>query len=199
MLIEQGRAAVLAAFHHQTIPWESPVSYFAGQHRPKAARHKRPALVPNTVKATATLQPKFSSPALPGCQVITGRVHRAISELDPLGFLWVQYRYRAPGVAKATHGQNFIRALAAAYEADGHLAGCRAGTRRVVRYLISVAMERYPRQSRHIIPDGVDVDRRNWNKTYRPHWRRLFTMITVIDVAALEQIGQKIAESGPIA
>lgn len=184
------------AFSHETIPGESPVAYFSGQHRPPAA--KRKAGTKRPARATASRAPKFSNPVLVGRQLLTGRIHRVIAELPPLEFLWIQFRYRAPGVARANHGHKFLREYFLDYERE-HLAGCKAGTRRMVRYLISIAMEDGGQPRRDVAPDGEDIDRRNWNKTYRPHWHRVCVGLADLDASALEKIGQKVIAENTIA
>lgn len=185
-----------AAFTHEAIPGESPVAYFSGQHRPKKERRK--AGRKHTVHATASRPPKFSHPNLVGRQLLTGKIHRLVAELDPLEFLWVHFRYRAPGVARSDLGHKFLREYFRAYEGV-HLVGCKAGTRRMVRYLISIAMQDDLHPRRDVAPDGGDVDRRNWNKTYRPHWHRVCLGIEELDACALEKIGQKLIAGSAVA
>lgn len=190
-LIKDARQVVRSAFTFDAIPVQSPTAHFAGQHRPKQARRKPGGAVKHQVHATASRAPQFSRPNLRNTQQLTGYIHRCIAELDPLEFAWLQYRYRQPGVARDDHGLYFQRAYFQAYE-ENHLVNCKTGTRRMVRYLISVAMENEARPRRKIKPDWGDVDPRNWNKTYRPHWQRVCLEIAEIDAMALLKIAQRI-------
>lgn len=184
------------AFQHDPIPGESPVAYFSGQHKPKKERRRGGGK--HQVHATASRPPKFSRPNLIGRQLLTGAIHRVIADLDPIQFLWIQFRYRTPGVAKTNHGHKFLREYFRQYE-ERHLVGCKAGTRRMVRYLIAIAMEDDRKPRREVAPDGADIERRNWNKTYRPHWHRVCLGLADLDAAALAEIGQKLIAQNDIA
>ncbi len=191
MMIGDARKLVRSAFTHHAIPGSSPIACFGGQHRPKAEKRRPGVAARHQVHATATRAPRFSRPILLDGQQSTGYIHRLIAELDPLEFAWVQFRYRAAGVARDNFEASFQRAYFRAYEAE-HLLACKTGTRRMVRYLISIAMENECRPQQKIEPAGGDVDRRNWNKTYRPHWRRIRLELAEIDSQALLKIVERI-------
>lgn len=203
VIISEGRAAVESAFRHWQRPGESPVAYFGGAHRPTQPRRSKARPRTQVMHAVATRPSGRSKPPIPD-QPIAGFVHRAISELPPLEFVWVQYQYRPWGSARKAHGESFLREFFARYSAD-HLTGCKTGTRRMVRYLIAVAMDdNYDRDKGFLpqhydLPPGFDIDRRNWNKTYLPHWRRICTGLRAIDNEALYKIGEKVGEKGAIA
>lgn len=198
--ISQGRQAVRLAFGHARRDEESPIAYFDGSYRPKAP--KRTATRPRTqvMHAVATRPSGYSRPALIDRQPITGHIHRAIAELDPLQFLWVQYRYRPPGSARMAHGEHFRRDYFRRYEAE-HLQGCKTGTRRIVRNIIAVAMVKgraftTPQSAMAYAPD---MSQAAWNKTYRPHWLRVCSDLANIDADALYEVGIKTPSSGCIA
>lgn len=191
-----GRRAALKAFRHDRRYSESPIAYFDGAHRPKAP--KRTASKPRTqvMHAVATRPSGYSKPNLVDNQAITGFIHRAIAELPPLEFLWVQYRYRPEGLARTQHGENFLRDYFRQYDAT-RLVGCKTGTRRMVRYLISVAMENESHPARREVrPEGHDIETRNWNKTYRPHWFRVCAEISAIDSSAMYHLGLMVDREG---
>ncbi len=154
--------------------------------------------------AVATRPSGRSKPPIPD-QPISGFVHRAMSELPAMELLWVQYQYRPWGQARTDHGVSFRREYSRRYESD-HLKACRTGTRRMARYLIAVAMERnrWQEHSSYLpsscdLPAGYDIDRRKWNRTYLPHWRRICLDILTIDNEALYKIGEKVGGGAPIA
>lgn len=205
-VIRRGRTAVFKAFRAWYIPAASPTSYFSGQKRParqalprglppalKEERKLRRLMGYDEVHATASRTAGKSRPNVHPAQTMDGAVHRAISGLDPIEFLWVQYCYRPPGVARTTHGENFFREYFKRYQTS-HLKHCGTGTRRMVRYLISVAMENEANPFREVKPKGADIDRRNWNKTYRPHWFRICLEISNIDSSALYKVGREITQ-----
>lgn len=187
--IDVGRRAVIKAFRHIRQRAESPVAYFDGAHRPDTPRRTPTRPRRFVMHAVATRPSGTSRPNLVDKQTLDGAVHRAIAELEPLEFLWVQYRYRPDGLARVQHGDNFLRRYFERYQSS-HLVNCKTGTRRMVRYLISVAMhnETNPHQ-RAAQPDGYDTSPRNWNKTYRPHWHRICAELTKLDSDALYSLG----------
>jgi len=204
VIINEGRSAVHRAFHHWALPKESPIAYFDGAHRPKQPRRSKSRPRTQVMHAVATRPSGYSKPNLVPGQQITGHTHRAIAELEPLQFLWIQYRYRPWGSARTAHGEHFQRDYFRRYAAE-HLQGCKIGTRRLVRYLIAVAVDGGGKQDSgflplgYDLPAGIDINRRNWNKTYLPHWRRICLDITTIDNEALFEVGEKVGGSGPIA
>lgn len=194
-----GRNAALKAFRHIRQRGESPVAYFDGAHRPDTPRRTPTKPRQYVMHAVETRPSGSSKPNLVDKQSLDGAVHRAIAELEPMQFQWIQYRYRPDGLARTQHGAAFQREYFRRYEAE-HLQGCKTGTRRMVRYLISVAMDNEGNPGRRAAqPDGYDASPRNWNKTYRPHWHRICAELSKLDADALFQLGQKIDKSEPIA
>ena len=147
------------------------------------------------IHATQTRASGYSRPVLLDRQVLTGYIHRAIADLDPMAFLWIQYRYRSPGIARTNHGENFRRDYFDQYNAE-HLTRSKTGTRRIVRTMISIAMECGANPDQKIEPQGFDIDRRNWNKTYRPHFRQICDELKSIDERALFFIWTATASQG---
>jgi hypothetical protein len=194
-----GVRAALRAFRYITRPGESPVAYFGGAHRPKTPRRSKTRPRTQVMHAVATRPSGTSKPNMLDRQELTGHIHRAIAELEPLEFLWIQYRYRPEGLARAQHGENFHRAYFARYESE-FLQECKTGTRRMVRYLVAVAMDNEANPWRRTVrPDGSDINIRNWNKTYRPHWHRVCADISGLDATALYELGVKMEKIGPVA
>jgi hypothetical protein len=198
--INQGRDYVLAAFHHNYIRRDSPASSFSGG-APKTAkqrlypkmRRREGEITAEDIKrmhATETRSSGRSKPNLHINQEMHGFVHRCISELEGLEFIWVQFRYRGRGVARADYKNSFIRKYFEQYQKQC-LVDCKAGTRHTVRTMISIAMieKSSPSMVRASMPDIRDA---NWNQTYMPHWRRISADLAGIDSEALLKIGQKL-------
>ena len=195
--IEVGRMAALRAFSMPRVLGDSALAHFSGQKRPEQPRRKRRQGT-HELYAKATRAHGFSRPPLPPSHLIAGNIHRAIADLEPLQFLWVQFAYRPPGLARTQHGKKFLRTYFEQYQ-RANLSGCKTGTRTMVRYLISVAMANTSRPERAVYPMGEDINPRNWNKTYRPHWIAISHEIYLLDRGAVLALGQKLGEITPIA
>lgn len=189
VIIQEGRQAVLRAFRHDRKQGVSIMAVAAGQ-RPSGTIQLKATRSQHPITATETRPAGFSKPVLPDRQGLTGNVHRLISDLEQVPFNWVQFKYRQAGRTKQEFGEAFRRTFFLKYE-DEHLQGKRIGTRRMARYLIAIAMaDLDPRKE--IEPDGWDVSRDAWYKTYRPHWLQICADIAKIDREALYYIGSKL-------
>lgn len=176
-----GKYYARRAFGHICKEQESAIASFNTVRRSKATEK------PHEVHATATRNSGHSIPPLPDKQEMHGSTRRAIAELDPLQSVWVQYRYREPGVAKREYRHSFYRAFSDKYIAD-NMDGRKAFTRRMARQLVDFAMDNHTGEPD---PAGYDINRDNWLKTYKPILREIRKGIAEIDAAAMYSLGVK--------
>lgn len=217
-LVEVGRMALHRAFHIPSKQGSSSISYFAGQKRPEKhqqkpkrweipddgdssewAQEQRARLTrrkwgDDELHATATRAPGFSRPPIPDWTLISGSVLQAIADLPPLEFLWVHYCYRAPGYTQSDFAVKFHRAFFLDFE-QRHLSRVKAHTRLVARNLLAVAMQNESQPGANLYPDVDPEDRRNWKKTYRPHFFQMRVELQEIDRSACHAIGEKLVEN----
>lgn len=186
--IRVGEEAARKAFGHRERYNESPIAYFDGAHRPQAQRRTATRQRVHVTHATATRKSGASKPPVHEDQIMNGRTHRAIADLEPLQCAWVQYRYRKPGEARTGHGESFRRAYFEIYSAD-NLKGCKKSTRYIAQYLIAFVMQGCRGDPK---PDGADIDPQSWRKTYKPHFMRIKAEIAEIDAEAMHRLGVEI-------
>ena len=190
--IQIGRAAAWSAFGYIRAPEESPLAYFNGAQRADAPRATKAKPRTHVTHAKATRNSGTSKAPLVDAQGLDGWKRRAISDMEPLQRMWVEFFYRQPGVTKAERRQSFYRAFSDRYTNE-HLDGKKHGTRRRVRQLVDFAID-----NRRGFPDlaGYDLKPDNWRKTYLPHLRKIREEIAQIDADAMYSLGLIVEQEG---
>ncbi len=178
---------------------ESGSSAFSGSsHRPRGlpggGRFKTKA---GRIHASESMRAGFSKPLLADGQLLTGYVHRYISELSPMEQHWLHFCYRGLAQKQGDSGHKFMRAYSQAY-IELNAKGCRTGTRAIVREMVAFRMSQLSGALPMSAPfesSCVTISRKVWFKTFKEHWDKICDDLYRLDDSILYKIGCKLSLS----